>query len=60
MKTIANIIHQNNFPLFILDSSENTIYYEQSDEYWCKSEFDDNDNLIYIESSNGIINDTRP
>jgi hypothetical protein len=35
------------------------IYFENSNGYWCKQEFDDQGNLIYIEDSDGRIIDNR-
>ena len=52
MKSIANIIHLKNFPLFILDDQENTIYYETSNEKWWKSKFDKGYET-YCENSDG-------
>ena len=59
MKTIATIIHHKNFPLDIFDSNGNRIYYEYSNGYWWKAEYDDRGYEICFESSNGYINDKR-
>ena len=58
MKSIANIIHKNKFPLRFLDSNENTIYYEDSIGYWWKCEFY-GEFIIYYENSLGNIQDSR-
>ena len=55
MKTIATIIHKNNFPLRILDSNGNTLYWEDSNGFWLKYEYDNQGNKIYIENSFGVM-----
>lgn len=42
-----------NRSLEILDKDNNQIYFEHSDGYWEKREYDSQDNLIYFEDSNG-------
>ena len=37
----------------------NVIYFEDSDGYWEKREYDKNGNEVYYESSNGVIRDNR-
>jgi hypothetical protein len=46
--------------LFLYDSNNNLIYYEDSSGLWCKREFDSNGNKIYYEDSDGYIIDNRP
>jgi hypothetical protein len=46
--------------LSLYNSNGNLIYYEYSDGYWFKQEFDSNNNCIYLESSNGTIIGKRP
>ena len=41
------------------NSNGNLIYYEGSDGYWAKREYDDNGKLIYYENSDGDIVDNR-
>jgi hypothetical protein len=41
------------------DIHDNMIYYETSDGYWCKCEYDKNQNIIYCENSRGVINDKK-
>ena len=53
MKSIATIIHHKNFPLKIVDSNGNYIYFEYLDGYWSRTEYDDNGNEIYWENSGG-------
>jgi len=36
------------------------VYWENSNGFWVKNEFDSNNNEIYYEDSNGIIDDNRP
>lgn len=55
-QTIAQQIkwdfEKNGF-LEIKDKNGNQIYFEHSDGYWEKREYDSQDNLIYFEDSNG-------
>jgi len=51
--TIAQQLKIKEFPFEIKDSEGNEIYYEDSDGYWVKREYDSNGNLIYLEDSNG-------
>ena len=60
MKTIAQQLNIKEFPFRIKDKNGKVIYYENSDRYWCKSEYDSNGNQIYYEDSNGEIEDNRP
>ena len=53
MKSIAQIIHHNTFPLIFLDSKGNELYYESCYEIWWRYKYDDNGNGIYGENSNG-------
>ena len=53
MKTIAQQLNVKEFPFIINDSQENEIYYERSDGYWVKREYDSQGNKIYYESSKG-------
>jgi hypothetical protein len=60
MKTIAQQLNVKEFPFQIKDSKGNVIYYEDSEGYWSKGEYDSNGNVIYFENSNGYIDDRRP
>jgi hypothetical protein len=60
MKTIAQQLNVKDFPFVIKDKNNNKIYYENSDGYWVKQEFDSNNNIIYWEDSDGEILDNRP
>ena len=58
MKTIAQQLNIKNFPFEIMvDGKE--IYYEDSDGYWHKREYQDG-NKVYFEDSDGRIQDKRP
>ena len=46
--------------LFLYDSNGNIIYFENSNGYWSKRDFDDINNLIYYENSKGKLIDKRP
>jgi hypothetical protein len=58
--TIAKQLKIKEFPFEIKDSKNNRIYWENSNGYWAKSEFDSNGNRIYWEDSDGTIVDNRP
>ena len=60
MKTIAQQLKVKDFPFEIKDKNNNLIYWEDSEGYWCKREFDSNCNRIYCEYSDGEIIDNRP
>jgi hypothetical protein len=54
MKTIAQQLNIKEFPFIINDSHGNEIYYEDSNGYWCKYEYDSQGNEIYYETSDGF------
>ena len=58
--TIAQQLKVKSFPFIIKDSNGNQIYFENSNGYWYKREFDSNGNQIYYENSKGRILDNRP
>jgi len=60
MKTIAQQLNVTEFPFEIRDKNSNKIYFENSNGYWRKSEYDENRNVIYYENSHGEIVDNRP
>ena len=60
MKTIAKQLKITDFPFEIKDKNNNRIYYEDSNGFWYKQEFDSNNNEIYYENSSGTIIDKRP
>jgi len=51
--TIAQQLKIKEFPFEINDSEGNEIYYEDSDGYWVKREYNSKGNLIYLEDSTG-------
>ena len=55
MKSIAQIIHQNKFPLYIIDSNSKIGYYEDSRGFWAKQRFNEKGQEIYYENSIGIV-----
>lgn len=59
MKTIGQILHHKTFPLQIMDSNANLIYFEYSYGAWQQRRFDDNGNLIWYEDSCGHMEDNR-
>jgi len=54
MKTIAQQLNVKDFPFEIKDKNGNEIYYEYSDGFWVKSEYNSNRNKIYSETSDGF------
>lgn len=58
--TIAQQLNIKEFPFTIKDSNSNEIYYENSNGYWIKYEYDFNDNRIYFEDSYGTIIESKP
>ena len=51
--TIAQQLKVTEFPFIIKDKDGNTIYYEDSDGYWFKREYDAHGNEIRCEYSDG-------
>ena len=51
--TIAQQLKVKEFPFEIKDSKSNQIYYENSNGFWVKGEWDSKANLIYCEDSTG-------
>jgi hypothetical protein len=52
--TIAKQLKIKEFPFKIKDSKGKEIYWENSNGYWVKSEYDSDGNKIYFESSDGF------
>ena len=59
MKTIAQNLNIKQFPFEIRDSSGNEIYYENSNGYWRKREYNSEGDEIYYENSKGKVIDNR-
>jgi hypothetical protein len=53
MKTIAGQLNVKEFPFVIKDTKGNEIYFENSNGFWYKWEYDSDGNKIYYENSNG-------
>lgn len=53
MKTIAQNLNIKDFPFEIHDANGNRIYYEDSEGFWRKYEYNANGNVIYYENSDG-------
>lgn len=53
MKTIAQQLNIKDFPFRIKDKEGSLLYYEESNNYWAKWEFDSNGNKRYYENSKG-------
>tara|TARA_R110000868_G_scaffold204078_1_gene452093 strand:+ start:393 stop:710 length:318 start_codon:yes stop_codon:yes gene_type:complete len=51
--TIAQQLKVTEFPFTIKNKNDNQIYWESSDGYWVKREYDANHNQIYYEDSDG-------
>jgi len=54
MKTIAQQLNVTQFPFIIKDKRDNQIYYEDSNGYWNKCEYNSNGNQVYYEDSEGF------
>ena len=54
MKTIAQQLKIKDFPFIIKDKNGKEIYFEYSDGFWLKSEFDANGKEIYFENADGF------
>ena len=52
-QTIAQLLKVKTFPFEIKDENEKNIYWENSNGFWRKSEYDSDGNLIYFEDSDG-------
>ena len=59
-QTIAQFLGIKTFPFEINNDQGKVIYYEDSDGYWSKKQYDANGNQIYYENSHGYIVDNRP
>ena len=53
MKTIAQQLNIKDFPFEIRDKNGRLIYFEDSNGFWIKREYDSNGNVIYRETSDG-------
>lgn len=53
MKTIAQQLGIKDFPFEIMDKNGKQIYWEDSNGFWVKYEYDSNGKLIYSETSKG-------
>ena len=49
-----------NGDLQIRDKNSNLIYFEDSDGFWVKQEYDSQGKVIYIKDSKGYLVDNRP
>ena len=58
--TIAQQLKIKDFPFVINDKNGNRIYFEYSDGFWRKREYDAHGKEIYYENSDGFIRDYRP
>jgi hypothetical protein len=54
MITIAQQLKIKKFPFIINDHNGNKIYFEDSDGFWWKSEYNSNGNEVYSENSYGF------
>jgi hypothetical protein len=52
-ETIAQFLKVKTFPFTIKDENGNIIYWEDSNGYWSKHEYNSNGKEIYYENSNG-------
>lgn len=54
-----NKMPQREYPVIKLDAKGNQTYYEDSLEFWVKSEYDEFGNEIYYETQDGVVVDLR-
>jgi hypothetical protein len=54
MKTIAQQLNVTEFPFIVRDTNGKPIYWETSEKYWIKWEYDSNGNEILFEDSDGL------
>ena len=54
MKTIAEQLNVKDFPFRITDKNGKEIYYEYSDGWWCRTEYNKNGKVKYCENSDGF------
>ena len=52
--TIAEQLNAKEFPFYLYNANRNVIYFEDSNGYWVKHEYDSKDNVIYFETSDGF------
>lgn len=53
MQTIAQQLNIKEFPFTIQNSKGYEIYFENSDSYWAKQEYDTSNNVISFKNSDG-------
>ena len=53
-ETLKELGIEFTFPIQIRNSKGNETYFEDSDGYWCKREYDSDGNVTYFEDSNNI------
>jgi hypothetical protein len=51
-ETIAQFLKVKDFPFIIKDKNGNVIYYENSNGFWIKREYNSDGDVIYYENSN--------
>jgi hypothetical protein len=54
MKTIAEQLNIKEFPFIIKNKNNKVLYFESSDGYWCKREYDENGYKRYYENADGF------
>jgi hypothetical protein len=59
-ETLAQFLKVKDFPFTIKDKNGKQIYFEDSNGFWSKTEYNSDGNEIYYEHSNGFIIDKRP
>jgi len=53
-ETLAQFLKVKDFPFTIKDKNGKQIYFEDSNGFWIKREFDSNGNIIYLVDSTGF------
>jgi hypothetical protein len=54
-QTFAQQLNVKDFPFVAKDGKGNDVYYEDSEGYWSRREFDSEGNQIYFENSYGVV-----
>ena len=59
MKKLSTLFNVTDYPFVLYDKNGNRIYFEYSDKFWVRYEYDSNGNVTYSENSEGAVHDTK-
>ncbi len=57
--TVGQLLKTKKFPLYLYDSFDNLVYYETSNGWWYREEYDENNKCIEYENSYGHLNNAE-